>query len=215
MRGKAPQGGVRRSGQGQDLPPLAIIGGAEHVPTLPRRGFPTPGEQHARIIGLDRHTARIGQRPFLLDAQYLPGVAEIVAHEHIARSADEHSFGPRRRELHVVDVRVIHAVCDASRCRHHPCCERRRRSPHQPRRYEDRPGPPPTRSRTVCRSSTPARYPRPASPIASRRPESARPPPGACRRTERRDPPDRWPATRSSADLPGRRGAPTWHRCHG
>ena len=73
MRSKAPHSGIGLGGERQDLPSLPEVCSAEHVPLFTRRGLATPGEQHARIIGLDHDATGIGQRPFLLDAQELPG----------------------------------------------------------------------------------------------------------------------------------------------
>src|SRR5271155_4689566 len=107
MRGKAPYSGIGLGGEWQDLPSLPEVCGAEHVPLFTRRGLSTPGEQHARIIGLDHHAAGIGQRPFLLDAQSLPGIAEIAAGKHFARCAGIEALGLRRRNRHRVNVRVV------------------------------------------------------------------------------------------------------------
>src|SRR5271166_5092150 len=84
MRGKAPYSGIRLGGEWQDLPSLPEVCGAEHVPLFTRRGLSTPGEQHARIIGLDHDATGIEQRPFLLDTQRLPGFAQIAARKHFA-----------------------------------------------------------------------------------------------------------------------------------
>ena len=87
---------------------MPVIGGAKHVSAFTRRRLPTPGEHHAGIIGLDCQAARVGQRPFILDTQDLPGVAEVITHEHIACGTDEQALGPRRCDRHVVDIRVVH-----------------------------------------------------------------------------------------------------------
>src|SRR5215813_4052853 len=42
MRGKAPHSGIRLGREWQDLPGLAEVCGAEHVPLFTRRGFSTP-----------------------------------------------------------------------------------------------------------------------------------------------------------------------------
>src|ERR1700730_6735902 len=84
MRGKAPHSRVWLGGEWQDLPSLPEGCGAEHVPLFTRRGLSTPGVQNARIIGLDHEATGIGQRPFLLDTQGLPGFAQIAAGKHFA-----------------------------------------------------------------------------------------------------------------------------------
>src|SRR6202030_3468437 len=84
MRGKAPHSGIGLGGEWQDLPSLPEVCGAEHVPLFTRRGLSTPGEQHARIIGLDDEAPGIRQRPLLLDAQWLPGFAQIAAGKYFA-----------------------------------------------------------------------------------------------------------------------------------
>src|SRR6266513_6055433 len=75
MRRKAPYSRIGLGGEWQDLPSLAEVCGAEHVPLFTRRGFSAPGEQHAGIIGFDHEATGIGQRPFFPDAQGLPGFA--------------------------------------------------------------------------------------------------------------------------------------------
>src|SRR5437763_6754922 len=107
MRGKAPHSGIGLSRERQDLPSLPEICGAEHEPLFARRGLSTPGEQHAGIIGLDRHAARIGQRPFLFDAQGPPGFAQIVTGKHFACCAGVEALGLRRCDRHGVNVRII------------------------------------------------------------------------------------------------------------
>jgi hypothetical protein len=87
MRGKTPHSRIGLGGEGQDLPGLPEVCGAEHVPLFTRRSLSTPGEQHTRIIGLDHHATSIGQRPFLFDAQGAPGVTQIVTDKHFARCA--------------------------------------------------------------------------------------------------------------------------------
>jgi hypothetical protein len=84
MRSKAPHSRIGLGGEWQDLPSLPEGCGAEHVPLFTRRGLSTPGEQHPGIIGLDHEATGIGQRPFLLDVQGLPGFAQIVARKHFA-----------------------------------------------------------------------------------------------------------------------------------
>jgi hypothetical protein len=107
MRGKAPHSGIGLSWEWQHLPTLPEVCGAEHVPLFTRRGLATPGEQHARIIGLDHHAAGIGQRPFLLDTQGLPGFAQIAAGKHFACCAGIEALGLRRSDRHGVNIRVI------------------------------------------------------------------------------------------------------------
>src|ERR1700730_3068906 len=84
MRGKAPHRRIWLGGEWQDLPSLPEVCDAEHVPLFTRRGLATPGEQHPRIIGLDHDATGIGQRPFLLDTQGLPALAQIAAGKHFA-----------------------------------------------------------------------------------------------------------------------------------
>src|ERR1700730_10375740 len=87
VRGKAPHSGIGLGRERQDLPSLPEVCGAEDVPLFTRCGLSTPGEQHARIIGLDHQATGIGQRPFLLDAQGLPALAQIAASKHFAGGA--------------------------------------------------------------------------------------------------------------------------------
>src|SRR5271165_2948067 len=87
MRGKAPHSGIGLAREWQGLPSFPKVCGAEHVPLFTRRGLSAPGKQHAGIIGLDRDATGIGQRPFPLDAQGLPGLTQIVAGKHFARCA--------------------------------------------------------------------------------------------------------------------------------
>ena len=107
MRGKAPNSCIWLGGEWQHLPSLPEVCGAEHVPLFARRGLSTPGEQHARIIGLDHDPAGLGQRPFLLDAQRLPGVAQIIADKHFPRYAGVYALGLRRPDRHGVNIRVL------------------------------------------------------------------------------------------------------------
>src|SRR5229473_5897589 len=107
MRGKAPHSGIWLGGEWQDLPSFPEVCGAEHVPLFTRRGLAAPGEQHARIIGLDHKATGIGQRPFLPDFQRLPIVAQIVADKHFARRAGVEALGLCRRDRHGVNIRVI------------------------------------------------------------------------------------------------------------
>src|SRR6516165_1030166 len=107
MRGKAPNGGIGLFGEWQDLPALPEVGGAQHVPLFTGRGLSTPGEQHTGIIGLDRHAAGIGQRPFLLDAQGLPGLAQIVADKHFACRTRIDALALCGRDRHGVNVRIV------------------------------------------------------------------------------------------------------------
>src|SRR5207237_4773188 len=85
MRGKAPHGGIGLCGEWQGLPGLPKIRSAEHVPLLTRRGLSTSGEEYARIVSLDGNTSGIRQRPFLLDAQSLPGLAHLLAGKSFQR----------------------------------------------------------------------------------------------------------------------------------
>src|SRR5208282_91971 len=105
--GQAPHRGIGLGREGQDLPSLPEICRAQHVPLFPRRGLATPGEQHAGIIGLYHQATGIGQRPFLLDAQGLPGLAQIVTDKHFACRAGIDALGLRRRDRHGVNVRII------------------------------------------------------------------------------------------------------------
>src|SRR5580704_13306192 len=107
MGSKAPHSGIGLGWEGQDFPALPEICSAEHVPLFTRRGLAAPGEQHAGLVGLDRHTAGIGQRPFFLYAQGLPSVAQIVADKHFARRAGIEALGLRRRNRDGVNVRII------------------------------------------------------------------------------------------------------------
>src|SRR6266478_1137683 len=107
MRSKAPHSRIRLGREWQDLPSLPEVCGAEHVPLFTRRGLSTPGEQHARIIGLNHQATGIGQRPFLLDTQGLPGFAQIAAGKHFACCAGIEALGLRRRDRHGVNVRII------------------------------------------------------------------------------------------------------------
>jgi len=95
MRGKAPHSGIGLGREWQDLPSLPEACGAGHVSLFTRRGLAAPGEQHAGIIGLDHQATGIGKRPFLLDAQGLPGFARIVAGKHFACRADISALGLR------------------------------------------------------------------------------------------------------------------------
>src|ERR1700751_3471652 len=107
MGGKAPHSGIGLFGERKDFPSLAEVSSAEDVPLFTGRGLATPSEQHTGIIGLDRHAAGIGQRPFLLDAQSLPGVTQIVAGEHFACGAGIDALGLRRRDRHGGNVLII------------------------------------------------------------------------------------------------------------
>ena len=68
---------------------------------LARGGLAAPGEQHARIVGLDRDAAGIGQRPFRLHADRRPRLAQIRAPEHLAVRAREHARWARPRDRHM------------------------------------------------------------------------------------------------------------------
>src|SRR6266481_4320054 len=107
VRGKAPHSRIWLGGEWQDLPSLPEVCGAQHVPLFTRRGLATPHEQHAGIIGLDRHAAGIGQRPFLLDTQGLPALTQIAAGKHFACCAGVEALGLCGRDRHGVNIRVI------------------------------------------------------------------------------------------------------------
>src|SRR5271167_3430754 len=107
MRGKAPNRCIWLGGEWQHLPSRPEVCGAEHVPLFARCGLSTSGEQHAGIIGLDHDPTGVGQRPFLLDTQGLPGVAQIIADKHFPRCAGIYALGLRRRDRAGVNVRII------------------------------------------------------------------------------------------------------------
>jgi hypothetical protein len=77
------------------------------VPLFARCSLAAPGEQHAGIVRLDRYAAGIRQRPFLLDTQGLPGVAQIMADKDFARRAGVKAPARRRRDRQGVNVRII------------------------------------------------------------------------------------------------------------
>src|ERR1700736_4117173 len=112
MRGKAPHSRIGLGGEWQDLPSLSEVCGAEHVPRFTRRRLSTPGEQHARIIDLDHDATGIGQRPFLLDTQGLPGFAQIAARKHFACCAGISALGLCGRDRHGVNIRVIQPLLE-------------------------------------------------------------------------------------------------------
>ncbi len=53
-------------------------------------GLATSRKQHVRIVGFDRNTPRIGQRPVGLDIEGFPGLAHIHTGKEVAGGAGPH-----------------------------------------------------------------------------------------------------------------------------
>src|SRR6267378_6749133 len=112
MCGQAPYGRVGPRGQGKAPPALPTVVRAEHAARLASGRLTAPGEEYARLVGLHRDAASVGQRPQRLHPDRRPRLTSIVAPEQLAVRAGVDAGRVGGREDHVVDVEVVEAIDD-------------------------------------------------------------------------------------------------------